>query len=215
MFRRRPFRRPPPFRRRPFRRPAAPPGPGAPLPQVPPQVREALARAHSLVEDEKFAEAAGIFERLAQAAKRRGLLVSAGELTLQAAWARFAADEVEAAVDRGGEALRLLVRGGSVGRVSSVLARMTAALRDKGYDAQADELEQEVAQALGEVGLSLDDAKARAPGTPEKRGTLPARCSGCGAPLFPDEVGWYDARTAECPYCGTVVKAEQGEAVDE
>jgi hypothetical protein len=167
------------------------------------------------MEDGKFGEAAGIFERLARAANERGLLVRAAELTLQAFRARFSAGEVEAAVDRGKEGLRLLVRGGRVGRVPTVLARITAALRDGGYDAQADELEQEVAQALGQVGLSLDDAKARAHRVPERRGTLPARCSGCGAPLVPDEVQWYDARTAECPYCGTVVKADQGGSVHE
>ena len=41
---------------------------------------------------------------------------------------------------------------------------------------------------------------------PEEAGTLPAKCDGCGAPVIPDEVEWHDARTAECLYCGTVLK---------
>jgi hypothetical protein len=84
---------------------------------------------------------------------------------------------------------------------------MTAALRRKGYDAQADQLEQEAAQALEGVGLSLDEVRQRVPQVTERRGALPARCSGCGVQLIPDEVEWHDAHTAECLYCGTVIKA--------
>ena len=57
------------------------------------------------------------------------------------------------------------------------------------------------------MGLSLDDAKQRTPRLPEGWGNLPSRCSGCGAPLVPDEVEWHDATTAECLYCGAIVKA--------
>jgi hypothetical protein len=83
---------------------------------------------------------------------------------------------------------------------------MTAALRKKGHDAQADRLEQDAAQMLEEMGLSLAEAEQRVSQVIEKRGTLPARCSGCGASLVPDEVEWHDAHTAECCYCGTVTK---------
>jgi hypothetical protein len=84
---------------------------------------------------------------------------------------------------------------------------MTAMLREKGYDTQAAELEQETERILGELGLSFEEAKQQAPQMPEQRGTLPAKCSGCGAPVVPDEVEWHDAQTAECLYCGTVLKA--------
>ncbi|MBU0702738.1 MAG: hypothetical protein KKC18_02600 [Chloroflexi bacterium] len=57
------------------------------------------------------------------------------------------------------------------------------------------------------MGLSLDEARQQAPQVTEKRGSLPAGCGGCGAPLIPDEVEWHDPRTAVCPYCGTVAKA--------
>jgi len=119
----------------------------------------------------------------------------------------LAADDVDAALEWAREALRLLVRGGRVGRVARVLSRITAALREKGYDAQADQLEQEAAQAIEEMGLSLDEVGQRVPQAAEKRGTLPTHCSGCGAPLAPDEVEWHEAHTAECLYCGTVVSA--------
>jgi len=200
MFRRRPFRRRSLLRRRPPRRPP-----------LPPRARRALLRANSLLTDGRFAEAADIFERMSEETKQRGMPVRAADLALQASRARFAADDVEGALERIGEALRLLVRGGRAERVPRVLARATDALREKGYDAQADQLEREAAQMLEEAGLSLDEVRRRAPHVSDQfapqRGSLPARCGGCGAPLVPDEVEWHDAYTAECLYCGTVVKA--------
>ncbi len=204
MFRRRPFRRP--LLRR-WRPPLSPPGAPPRRPPLPPRVRRALTHANSLMADGQFAEAAYIFERLSEEARQRDMLVRAANLALQASRARLAADDVEAAVEQSQEALRLLARGGRAGRVPRVLSRITAALREKGYDAQADQLEQEAAQALEEMGLSLDEVRQRVPHVTEKRGTLPAHCSGCGAPLVPDEVEWHDTHTAECPYCGTIAKA--------
>lgn len=187
------------FRRRPFRRP--------PRPSVLPGARQALAHANRLMANEQFAEAANIFERLSEEARQRGILVRAANLALQASRAYFAADDVQTALEQAKEGLRLLVRGGRVERVPRVLSRIVKALREKGYDAEAHQLEQEAAQALEKMGLSLDKVRQRIPQVTEKRGVLPACCNGCGASLVPDEVEWHDAHTAECPYCGTVVKA--------
>jgi hypothetical protein len=150
----------------------------------------------------RFAEAAKVFERLSDRAKRFDMPLRAAGLDLQAARAHLAADDAEAGRDRAAEAFRWFVRGGRAKRVPQVLNRVQAALRERGYDAQA----------LEGVGLSLDEARSRAPRAPaapstERRGTLPASCSGCGAPLVPDEVEWHDAHTAECLYCATIVKA--------
>jgi hypothetical protein len=164
MIRRRPFRRRPLFHRRP------PPD----RPPLPPRVRRALARANGLLVEGRCAEAAGIFAELSEEAKQRGMLVRAADLALQASRAHLFADDVEAALERAREALRLLVRGGRAGRVGRVLPRMTAALRQSGYDAQADQLEQEAAQALEGVGLSLDEVRQPVPQVAERHGTLPA-----------------------------------------
>ena len=205
MFRRRPFRRRPSLVRR--RPPPVPPGALPRRSPLPPRVRRALARANRLMADGQFVEAAHIFERLSDEARQRGMLVRAADLALQASRARFAAADVETALERASEALQLLVRGGRAERVPRVLSRVTAALREKGYDAQAGQLEQEAAQALEEMGLSLEEARQRVPRVTERRTTLPAHCNGCGASLVPDEVEWHDAHTAECLYCGTIVTA--------
>jgi len=36
---------------------------------------------------------------------------------------------------------------------------------------------------------------------------LPEKCSSCGAGIRPNEVKWLDDVTAECHYCGSVIKA--------
>jgi hypothetical protein len=199
MFRRRPFRRPP-LRTRPPRRALRPARPLAD------KARRALARANRLFSQGQFAEAAAIFQRLADGAERRGILVRAAELYLQASRAHLSADAVEPTVDTARRALHLLARGGRPGRVPQVLSRICEALRGKGYDAEADGLEREAAEALRASGLSLEEARQQSPRAPKQHGTLPARCSGCGAPLTPEGVEWHDAQTAECPYCGTIAK---------
>jgi hypothetical protein len=184
--------------------------PGGPFrrPSSQTQVRQALVRANQLMAEGQFVEAAIIFERLSGQAARWGMLVRAGDLILQASRAHFQAGDVETAVQQVGEALRFFVRGGREGRVPRVLSRATAVLRKKGHNTQAEWLEQEADGLLGDVGLSLEEAERRAPQvTEEERGSLPPLCNGCGAPLVPDEVEWHDAHTAECPYCGAVVKA--------
>ena len=201
MFRRRPRRRPPPLRR-PLLRRAGPLG--RPMAA---KLRQILARANRLMAGEQFAEAAAIYERLYQGSIERGFVGRAADLALQAARANFAAEDTDAALRHAREALRLLARSGRAGRIPLVLSKIAAALREKGYDAQADELEREAERILNEMDLSLEEARQQAPRMPEKRGTLPAKCDGCGAPVVPDEVEWHDAQTAECLYCGTVLKA--------
>jgi hypothetical protein len=38
---------------------------------------------------------------------------------------------------------------------------------------------------------------------------LPIHCPGCDGPIRSDEVEWADDATAECPYCGSAVRAEK------
>ena len=192
MLRRRPFRRRP----RPLRRLLHL---AAPLPN---RARQALMRANRLVADGQCAEAAGIFEQLADRAESGDMPIRAAQLSLQAARAHLGAGDVEATVARAKRALRLLAQGGRPDHIPAVLDRITEALRDKGYNAEADQVE----QVLEEIGLSLEEARRQTPRVPERRGTLPAGCGGCGAPLVPDDVEWHDAQTAQCPYCGTIAK---------
>jgi tetratricopeptide (TPR) repeat protein len=180
-----------------------------PMPQPPPvsTVRDALAQANRLMADGCYAEAAAIFRRVSREAQQHGLIVRAGDLALQAARAWLRAGEIRAALEWARKGIRLLIRGGRADRAERVLSRMAGALRERGYDAQVAELEQEAKNALDQLGASPDQVVQHAVPAPERRGTLPATCSGCGSPLVPDEVEWHSADTAECLYCGSIIKA--------
>jgi hypothetical protein len=166
-----------------------------------------LTRANRLSAGGQHAQAAGIFEQLAHRVEQQGMPIRSAELALQASRAHFAAGAIEAALAWARRGIHALIHCGRVGRIPRLLAAATTALRSKGHDAEADELEQEINQALAEAGSSLDEARKQAGAAPEKHGSLPAQCGGCGAPLVPDDVEWHDAQTAECPYCGTIAKA--------
>jgi hypothetical protein len=202
MFRRRPRRRLPMKRRGPARFWR---GQTRRLPPIP-ALRDALARANRLMADGRYAEAAAVFQRFSREAQRRGLIVRSGDLALQAARARFRSGDVETALEWAHEGIRLLIQGGRPGRAERMLSRTTAALRENGYEAEADQLEQEFRQALERAEVSDRAAQQAAP-APERRGTLPATCSGCASPLIPDEVEWHSADAAECLYCGSIIKA--------
>jgi hypothetical protein len=161
-----------------------------------------------MMDDGQFAQAARLFDQLAVGARRRGMPIQAANLTVRAALAYLAQDAIDPALDRTRRAIRVFAHHNEAERVAQLVSRAGDELRERGYDAQAVELAQFAAGVLGETGLSLDDLKAsRSAQAAEVRGSLPGRCEGCGAPLVPGDVTWHNAQTAECPYCGTVIKA--------
>jgi len=183
------------MRRRPFRRP---PAPRRPRP---------LLRANGLMDRREFAEAARLFDRLAIEARRRSMPVRAANLALRAAQAYLAQGEVEMAMDRLQRTVRALARHGQGERVAQIVSRTGDELREKGFHAQAADLERLAEEALSETQVSLDDLRASRLGrVAAVRGSLPGRCEGCGAPLVPEDLTWHDLETAECPYCGTIAK---------
>jgi tetratricopeptide (TPR) repeat protein len=164
-------------------------------------------RANAMMDRGEFAEAARLFDRLAIEARRRSMPVRAANLALRAAQAFLAQGEVEMAMDRLQRTVRVLARHGQGERVAQIVSRAGDELREKGYDAQAADLEQSAEDALSETKVSLEDLRASRLGrVAAVRGSLPVRCEGCGAPLVPQDVTWYDLETAECPYCGTIAK---------
>ena len=181
-----------------------------------PRPRQMLARANRLFDQGRFAEAAPIFDRLARGAAERGMLNRAGDLYLQSARCHLEMGKANLAIERGKQALRLFGRAGLFGKIGRLMPRIVDALREKGYKAEAEALQKEVEARLAEVppGARLAawpptarPALSVAEGPPMARQELPAKCSACGAPVKPDDVTWLDPQTAECPYCGSVLKA--------
>jgi hypothetical protein len=86
-------------------------------------------------------------------------------------------------------------------RLQNVGERIVAELRERGLNAEAEEVESVIrnnAQAPAEKEASVS----------KKQAILLTHCPSCGAALRPNEVEWLDDVTAECDYCGSPVRAE-------
>jgi hypothetical protein len=138
-----------------------------------------LAEAKRLFDQGRYAEAGSMFDRLADGAVERGMLNRAGDLCLQSARCHLGMRKASLAVERGKQALSLFGRVGLFGKIERRMPRMVEALQEKGYHIRPL----------------------------MSRRELPAKCSACGGPVRPDDITWLDSRTAECPYCGSVLKA--------
>ena len=176
------------FRRRRFRRMR----PVRRRPPAPEPVRNAMR----LFEQGEFGEAADAFDDLAQEAEEKGRLVQAAHLTAQAARCYLQLDDVDAASERGMKALDLFKQAERPGAARRMGERMAKALKDRGRQAEAEALERELKEL---------PAPSR-PGM--RRGELPGKCPQCGGPVRESEATWVGPSSAECPYCGSVVKAE-------
>lgn len=188
-----------------------------------PRPRQVLARADRLFDQGKFSEAAPIFERLAKGAAQRRMPDRAGDLYLRSARCHLEMGNAALAVERGKRALRLFGRAGRVGKIERLLPKIVDALQEKGHEDEAAALQQEVEARLAEAPpgrrpppfdklRTPPGARPAAARPMPRRGELPAKCPACGAPIKPDEVTWLDPDSAECPYCGSVLKATRGRA---
>lgn len=162
-------------------------------------VRQALG----LLAEGRYVEAGELFGQLADRARDNGHHLRSAQLAIQASRAFLEASDGDRAVLRAKQAIRQFIVGKRPGRAVRVLQRTTAALRSRGFNAQADALEQEAQARLAEMGLDL--ASVPLEPVPQPRGHLPSICSQCGGPLRSDEVDWIDSTSAECPYCGSTV----------
>ena len=176
--------------------------PGRPLRgQLAGEVPPALRRANELMATGQNAEAAEIFEQFAKAAEARGG-PRAPWLFLQAGRARVRAKQGPAAMALFRQSLTLFQTRGQPVQLANAGMQVMEILNRHGLKAE-----------MVEIGAFLKTANpggvptASAP-APQKRPLLPTTCPGCGGPIRSDEVEWVDDMTAECPYCGSAVRAE-------
>jgi tetratricopeptide (TPR) repeat protein len=169
-----------------------------------PRLRPLLRRARRRIEQADPAEAAATFEKKAREAERQGMLDKAGDLYLEAARCYLQLDDIDRADEHGLKALRLFIRANRPGKVRRLVPRMMAVLHRKGYHDEAEKLRQEVEALLG-----APPGERAMPwgGRAVQRGSLPVKCPSCGGPVRSDEVNWLDSHSAECAYCGGIVKA--------
>jgi len=177
-----------------------------------------ILKARKLLQEGRFAQAAGAFDRLARGAEERGMLARAGQLNLEAARCYLRLDDLDSAYERTRKSLRLFREAGRPGRVREVAPRVICVLEERGRHKEAEELKKELEALMGPAppGPRRRPTPVGEPGfplTPEPiivREELPEKCPHCSAPLKDEEVDWVGPHTAECPYCGGVVKLTLG-----
>jgi hypothetical protein len=194
----------PSFRRRPFlrRRRRFPSDRRIPR-DLPPAARESLRRlkkAHELMAQDRPADAAVIFDELAEAGAKRGIH-RAPQLYLQAGRAWIEAGESERGVQRINTGLDLMNEMKQLRRLPVVGQRIITELTNRGLTDHAASLEDKVKSMLAAHGLSLAAASSRV-----TKPQLPAKCSYCGGNIHPDEVEWFDNQQASCAYCGSLLE---------
>ncbi|HEC34185.1 MAG TPA: hypothetical protein ENI37_05650 [Chloroflexi bacterium] len=193
------------FRRRPLR----PPPPGASRRRVAPAVRQALIRAHRALERGDADQAARIFHRLAKGFARRRMVLRAAGMLLEAAHAEALGGKARQAVENADRALRPFTHTPVPERVAATAERLVTVLRRGGHEEEAVEVERMLEDALQQAGTTRREVATRfAAARARQRGQLPAKCGSCGGPLLPNEVEWHGPDSAECPYCGSVIKVE-------
>jgi hypothetical protein len=191
----------------------------------------ALQRANELMAAGDYNGASAAFEQLARGAEGRGG-PRAPDLYIQAARARFRAGQSAVAMEHAKHALALLAARQQWDALQKRGQNMVTFLTNHGLKQQAQEIsahlkETLAASPLGNLGGQAAPAESMgnygeqaSPAAPigrfgaqvwqaaKPKPRLPTVCPGCGGPLHSDELDWVDEITAECPYCGSPVRAE-------
>ncbi len=166
------------------------------------RVHPALRQANRLMAAGEYDAAAETYERIAGGALARDGR-RAPWFFLQAAQARILAGQVPAGMAHLRQGLSLLAGRGQFDMLANAGRRFVAELKGRGRPDEAREIEAYLKSTLpaGFAGLPATEVEKRRP-------VLPTNCPGCGGPIRSDEVEWVDDVTAECPYCGSSVRAE-------
>ncbi|HTP08083.1 MAG TPA: hypothetical protein VMP08_07530 [Anaerolineae bacterium] len=163
--------------------------------------QQKVHEAQRLMAEGKFAAAAAEFDQLGQQAVQHGMIRPAIYLALQASRAYAQAKRGNEALAQARRALDLILNAGQPARATRAIPHAAAVLRANGFTTQAVALEKETAQRLALFGLSVQDLPQ------SSTHSLPPTCPQCAGPLRSNEADWIDAATAECPWCGSAVKA--------
>lgn len=159
-----------------------------------------LQQANTLAANGQSGQAAPLFAQLAAAMETGGHPRRAANLHAQAAHAYADSQDEAHALAHAQAALRLFIRWQMAQRTPVFYANIMRKMTNKGMAASVAALQKEFGQAAP---FPVPQGAA----APARHGNLPAACTQCGGPLRSDEVAWVDDQTAECIYCGAMVKA--------
>ena len=161
-----------------------------------------LLEANRLFENGDYADAAEVFENLAEKAVARQIPQSP-HLFLLAGTARMKADEIQSAIILFKRGLGLILERKKWGHLRKASDNTIERLKSNGFKEQAVELQTWL------DGQIPDDVKAltiwaESTGAFTHKKELPAHCPTCGGPVNPKELEWFGVN-ANCNYCGTLL----------
>ncbi len=163
-----------------------------------------LNQAHRLMSAGDYIEAGAIFERLARGAVERGI-PRAPFLFIQAGKAYLEGGEKPKGFTLVKHGLNMLADAGRWGELYRVGHRTLDVLEEKGFTVEKDRLTAWLEEVLPENSEQVTEIKLR---DKTKHPILPTACPSCGGPVDPAAVSWRDDVTAECLFCGSMVRAE-------
>jgi predicted RNA-binding Zn-ribbon protein involved in translation (DUF1610 family) len=171
--------------------------------------KEALDEAFSLDRSGKYAEAAGVYARLAEEeAQANPLIYQLYNHDAFREWLK--ANDLEKTMQAARDALKILGDTGWLGRSSEAvddLSQMVGELYVAGRSSEAEALSQEINSQLAAHGVAPRDLSAETQvetGASAAGSKLPTICPQCGGSL-PRSHGAYEIT---CPYCGSVIRVE-------
>jgi hypothetical protein len=161
-----------------------------------------LQQANRLMANRKPGQAAPLFAQIAAQMESSNNPRRAANLHARAAHAFADSQAGQAALGQARSALNLFITNQMTLRTPMFYANITRKLNNKGMQPAAKSLQQEYGSRIGA-------APAQPPAAPaQHRGSLPTSCPKCGAPVHGREANWVDDSTAECDYCGALIRAE-------
>jgi hypothetical protein len=177
--------------------PYDPSDPAAKESALQPSEQRRLEEANYFLENNKPAQAAPIFAKLAEVLESAKQPKRAANLHSQAALA-FARSRNEAALMQARVALTLLLQYKLDQQASAFYKDLLRELTKRGMQSAAEALTREFGDKIPQP-VPLDPRAAQL-------SRLPSNCPNCGAPLGKSEVKWTEANTVECGFCGTPIR---------
>lgn len=166
---------------------------------------EGVTKANQMMANGEPQQAAELFMQLAGEMQASGRPRQAANMHAQAAHAWLNAGVEERALNQASLALKLFASQGMWDRAGQFKTNFMVHLRRNGSETSLTTVEQEYNALANTAGFN-PQAATRAV---INRGSLPAACPNCGAPLRSDTVEWIDAVSAECGFCGGTVIASK------
>ena len=155
-----------------------------------------LTAANQLMENGKPAEAAPLLAAIAAGLETQRPR-RAANIHARAAHAYADAGLEQPALAQARSALKLFIQFNMVERTPVFYANIRHKFTNHNMPEAARSLESE---------FHLPVSANPVPVQPAPQGRLPGNCPKCGAPLRAAELEWLDKRSAECSYCGTLVR---------